>query len=174
MCIILSAVRVVGRMALVALVIGTAVTVSATERVTLSLVLAGGIGWSFVPVLQALTGILLVRNPGPGASVPSLATALDRYFATGWPWSLWILGVHGAFLMIPATRSFGWLLGLTAVAPMVWTVRRLLVLCRNDLGMGRAKAWRRVALHQAVTCLLILAYIAFAVALWPRIVGVLA
>jgi hypothetical protein len=124
--------------------------------------------------LQALTGILLVRGPGPGASATDLTAALDRYFAAGWPWSLWILSVHGAVLMVPWTRSLGPLPAITAVAPMFWTVRLLLDICRNDLAMERAKARRRVALHQAVTYLLVLAYIAFAVALWPRIVEMVA
>jgi len=174
MCIIIGAVRVVARMALVALVIGTSVTVSATERVTLSLVLAGTIGWSFVPVLQVLTGILLVRRPGPGASVPGMTAALERYFATGWPWLLWILGLHGVLLMFPGTRSLGLLPVMTAVLPMIWTVRLLVALCRRDLAMGRAMAWRRVAVHQTLTYLLVLLYIALAVALWPRIVGIAA
>jgi hypothetical protein len=174
MCIIISAVRVFGRMALVALVIGTGVTVSATERVTVSLVLAGAIGWSFVPVLQALTGILLVSGRRAAGSAHGLGAALDRYFATGWPWSLWILSVFGAFLVVPAIRSLGWLLVTTAVLPMFWTVRLMLALCRKDLGMERGPAWRRVAFHQLVTYLLVLAYVAVAVALWPRIIGVLA
>ncbi len=160
-----SGVRVIGRMALVALVIGTSVTVSATERVTLSLVVAGALGWSFVPVLQLLTGVLLV------AGSDRLTPSLDRYFATHWPWSLWILIVHAGFLMVPAIRGVGLLFAVTAAVPVIWTVRLLLGLCQTDLGMGRAQAWRRVALHQVATYLLVLLYVSFAVALWPRVAG---
>jgi hypothetical protein len=175
-----SRVQTLGRMALIALVIGTAVTVSATERVTISLVAAGAIGWSFVPVLQLLTGWLLLSGPVvAGGPVPGVATgpvpgsglALDRYFATHWPWSLWILAVHGGFLMLPAIRTVGLLFVVTAAVPVIWTVRLLLVFCRDELRMSRRQSWRRVALHQAVTYLLVFGYITFAVALWPRIVG---
>jgi hypothetical protein len=159
-------VKVFGRMALVALVIGTSVTVSATERVTLSLVLAGTIGWSFVPVLQLLTGLVLI-----GDSSRDRPKALDRYFATHWPWSLWILTVHAVILTTPLFRSVGFTLAITAGIPLIWTVRLLLGFCRSELGMDLRQARRRVGLHQAATYLLVLAYISFAVALWPRVVG---
>ena len=156
-----------GRMSLVALVIGTAVTASATERVTISLVLTGAIGWSFVPMLQLLTGLLLVR----GATGDRL-DLLDRYFAIGWPWLWWILAAQGGFAMIPAVRGFGFFVLLTAAVPILWTVRLLVRFCREELHLGRAQARRRTSAHQLATYVLVLAYVWFAVALWPRIVGV--
>lgn len=161
------AVHLIGRMSLAALVIGTSVTVSATERLTLPLILAGWIGWSFVPVLQLLTGLLLVRGRN-GRRV----TRLDGYFATQWPWALWIIALHAAFLIVPAARPMGTLLAVTAVAPIAMTIRLLLAFCRDRLAMDRAHAWRRVGLHQAATYLLIGAYVWLAVALWPRLLGI--
>ncbi len=79
--------RVLGYMALVALVIGTSVSAAATERVTLSLVLTSALAWSFVPLLQLGTGLWLVRSAGAGRRV----AALERYFETHRPWSLFIL-----------------------------------------------------------------------------------
>jgi hypothetical protein len=155
-----------GRMALVALVIGTSVTVSATERVTLSLVLAGAIGWSFVPVLQLLTGWMLVRG-FPRDRV----RLLDRYFATHWPWSLWILASYTTLLMFPGSRRFAWWITLTAALPVLWTLRLLLRFCREDLRLGIRRSWVRVAAHQTVTYAIVSAYIFVAVALWPRILG---
>ena len=49
-------VRLFGQMALVAVVIGTSLSVSSTERIDLLLVLSTSITWAFVPVLQLLTG----------------------------------------------------------------------------------------------------------------------
>lgn len=156
-------VRLFGRMILVALVIGTSVTVSATERVTLSLVVAGAIGWSFVPVLQLLTGVMLVR----GFDVQ----LLDRYFAMGWPWSLWIVATHAALLLSSGGRGLGMWITLTATVPILWTIWLLLAFCREDLGLDLRQCRRRVAAHQAITYALVLAYVWLAVALWPRIVG---
>lgn len=158
--------RLVARMVLVALVVGVSVTSSATERVNLSLVISGALGWSFVPVLQLVTGLLVVRRPSIGA-----IASLDKYFATGWPWLLWILALHAVFILFPATHAFGRLLMLTAVAPMLWTVRLLMQLCRHELGLDARTSLRRVLVHQGVTYSVVFAYISIAVALWPRIVG---
>ena len=162
-----SSVKLLGRMALVALVIGTSVTVSATERVTAGLVLAGILGWSFVPALQLLTGLLLVRGARPPVRL------LDRYFAMHWPWSLWILSAQATLLMVPIVRSAGWWVAITTVVPILWTVRLLFAFCRRELGLERLHAWRRVLVHQTATYLLVLAYVTFAVALWPRLMRLL-
>jgi hypothetical protein len=154
-----------GRMALVALVIGTSVTASATERVTIPLVLAGAIGWSFVPILQLMTGLLLVRGARSGQ-----VRLLNRYFATGWPWLLWILAAHAAFIAVPATRNIGLWFAATAAAPILWTIYLLDRFCRQELGLdARLTRWR-IGVHQAATYVLVAAYVWVAVALWPRII----
>jgi hypothetical protein len=156
-------------MLLIALVVGTSCAVAATERVTADLVLAGTLGWSFVPGLQLLTGLLLI-----GATRRDRRAALERYFDLHWPWSLWILGASTALLMLPVTRTLGAWVAMTAAVPLIWTVRLLTGYCRDVLEMPPARARRRVALHQAVTYAIMLGCINAAVSLWPRIVGLLA
>ena len=160
--------RVVGYMVLISLVIGTATAVAATGRVTASLVVSGALGWSFVPVLQLLTGLILIRGAGDGRW-----RQLERYFELHWPWSLWILAYHAALLLLP-TRTLGTWLALTGVVPMLVTVRLLLKFAERHVTVDRRAAIRRVALHQAVTYSVFLAYAAFAVALWTRVLKVLA
>jgi hypothetical protein len=152
-------------MALIALVIGTSLTVSATERVTLSLVLAGAIGWSFVPLVQLLTGWLLVRGSGDRVRL------LNRYFGMHWPWSLWILVTSAMFLLLPVARRFSWVITLTAALPILWTLWLLMRFCRDELGLDLVRSWQRVVVHQAATYGIAFAYIFVAVALWPRILG---
>lgn len=163
--------RVAARMVLVAVVIGTSVTVSATERVTLTLVLAGALGWSFVPLLQLATGLILVRDAGPGRRLG----LLDRYFALGWAWNLWVVVIHTVLLMWPAGRRLGVVaVGITAAVPIIWTLKLLFDYCRRDLGLGHQAALVRLFQHQAATYSLVVAYVIFAVSLWPRIVGLFA
>jgi hypothetical protein len=165
--VIISAVPVLAQMVLVAAVVGVSVTVTATERVDIRLVLSGVLGWSFVPVLQLATGLVLVRG-----SRESLGWSLERYFATHWPWSLTILAAHAALLLIPWFRGRGlWLAGL-AVLPIFMTIRLLLALCKGPLRMEPRLARRRVAEHQLLTLLLIVLYVQVTTALWPRVVGV--
>jgi hypothetical protein len=154
------------RMALIAIVIGTSVTVSATERVTASLVAAGAIGWAFVPILQLLTGLLLLRG-----FASDRVRLLNRYFATGWAWSLWILAAHAAYLTLPAARHFAWWITLTAVLPILGTLWLLLRFCRRDLGLDLWRSLWRVGGHQTATYTIAFAYVFVAVALWPRILG---
>jgi hypothetical protein len=155
------------RMGLVALILGTALTVAATERVTVPLVFAGTIGWSFVPLLQLLTGLLLVR----GFSRDRLRL-LAGYFATHRPWSMWILISHAIFLLFPATRPYGLWIIATAAVPILWTIGLLLRFCREELQLSAARSWWRVATHQCATYTIAFAYVFVAVALWPRILAV--
>ena len=155
--------RLVGRMALVALVIGTSLTVSATERIDLWLVLSTSSSWVFVPVLQLLTGLILVRG------VSGKGPALAAYFGTHVPWSLWIIAVHALLFVVGPARDEALWLAVTAVIPAVLTVRLLLALCEREWGIPRDVARRRVAAHQALSYLLVLVYASLAVALWPRL-----
>jgi hypothetical protein len=152
----------------VAAVVGTSVTVTATERVDAWLVLAGVLGWSFVPLVQLATGIVLVRGSGV-----RLTSALESYFATGWPWALAILAAHAGLLMIPWVRGHAFWLASLGVPAAFMTIRLLLALCRGPLRMEPRQARRRVAEHQLLTLLIVVLYVQVATALWPRVVGVL-
>jgi hypothetical protein len=136
--------------------------------VTIPLVLTSALGWAFVPVIQLLTGLVLVRGVAPGRRVH----ALERYFDTHRAWSLWILCVHALLLLVPASRSVGLLFVPLAAVPAVLTMRALMGVCREVLGMPGAAARRAVALHQALTYSIVLAYAAWASAYLPRIVGI--
>lgn len=159
--------RLVGQMVLVALVIGTSVAAAATERVTLSLVLTSTLAWSFVPVVQLLTGLGLTA----GAATGRRLYALERYFETHPAWSLWILAVHAVFLLWPAARGLTLLLVPTGILPAVLTVRALRRVCSEALGMPAAAARRAVAVHQAITWMIVGAYVGWASAYVPRLVG---
>ena len=156
-------VRLVGRMAFVALVIGTSLAVSSTERIDLSVVLSTTTTWTFVPLLQLATGLILVRG------VRGTTAALAAYFDTHVPWSMWIIVSHAVLLLAGPARDAALWMALTAVIPAFLTIRLLVVLCETQLGMSRRLALRRVAVHQTVSYALVLLYVAIAVALWPRL-----
>ena len=159
--------RLVGQMALVALVIGTSVSIAATERVTISQVLTGAAAWAFVPLIQLCTGLWVVRGAGPGRRV----WALERYFDTHRPWSLFLLASHAVLLVWTPARSNRVFLLPFAAVPIALTVFALTRVCREVVGMSAASARRAVALHQAMTYAVLIAYLAWASAYLPRIVG---
>ena len=117
-------------------------------------------------MIQLFTGMLLVR----GSSLPR-AHALDLYFGTHRPWSLWLLAFALLILVLP--NPGGWVLTLaaTAVVPIALTARRLTSLCRVELGFSAASARRRALLHQAVTLGSCLAYGEYAGRLLPRFIA---
>lgn len=157
------AASVARQMALVALVIGLSLSAAATERVDLGLVLSTSLAWSFVPVLQLLTGLVLTRGAADRSA------AVIAYFGTHGPWTLWILSVHGVFLLAGPARDAALWFALTAVVPAVWTARLLLTLCRVHLGLSPGESRRRVLIHQGLSYGLVLAYVQFAVALDARL-----
>ena len=150
-------------MSLVAVVIGTSLGVGATERIDFFLVLSTSASWVFVPLLQLLTGWILVRG------VSRKGDAFAAYFGTHMPWSLWIITLHALFLVVGPAREAALWLGLTAIVPATLTVRLLLALCEREFGLSRPLARRRVAMHQLASYALVGLYLNFAVALWPRL-----
>jgi hypothetical protein len=164
-----SEVHYLARMALVALVLATAMSIAATGRLTIALLISGLVCFWFLPVLQFLTGLLMVRHRG----VIPLRVALDGYFETHRPWSLWILVMAATVILLPNPGGATYPLALTAVVPAAFTARSLLRFSRVALGDSRRQAWQRVALHQGATFVALIAYMDLSVALWPRVLAVL-
>ncbi|MEO5895708.1 MAG: hypothetical protein ABIS06_08400 [Vicinamibacterales bacterium] len=156
------------RMTLVALVFATTMSVAATGRLTGTLLFSNFVCFSFVPLLQLATGLLMLRG-----SRLERGAALDGYFATHRAWSLWALLMAGIVLILPNPGGATYTLALTAVVPAAMTIRSLLRFSRNCLGDSSRAAWWRVARHQAATVVILLVYLDLSVALWPRVVAVL-
>jgi hypothetical protein len=159
-------VTIIGYMALTALVIGTAAGVLGTGRVTIPLVLSTTWVWSWVPVVQLMTGLLVAGGRGATRRV-----ALARYFATGRYWSTWILCIAVILLLLPDPQLWMWrdYLLLTFLLPATLTARSLRRMRRELFGDSPAAARWRVAAHQLITYSIVVLYIAWAVALWPRL-----
>jgi hypothetical protein len=134
------------RPAVVALVIGTAVPVMAVQRVTLGLVAASTMSFSFVVAIQIAVGAAVI------ASAPSrrltMARALDLWFAGHLPYSVWLLTAAAVFAGLPAASMD--LLIVSAVIPAAWTAVIVAAFCRQMLGTSRAGARWRAAVHFVV------------------------
>jgi hypothetical protein len=152
---------------LVTLILGIVTAVAGVGRVTASLVISGAICWSFVVILQLLTGIALI------ASVPSrqvdLPRSVELLFDSHGPWSLWLVGI--GFLHSTAVSQM--IMAGSALVPFAWTARILQRYGEEVLGLPRKQAVTRVLAHQAITALLIVMYVELATGLSLRILGVL-
>ena len=163
---------VIGYMLLTAVVMGAAAAVLGTGRVTVPLILSTTLVWSWLPVVQLLTGMVVVGTPLDFTRGKSPRNgALTRYFATGRYWSGWILCIAVILLLLPDPRLWVWVdyLLLTFLIPATLTARALTRLRRELFGDAPSAARRRVLLHQVITFSIIVLYISWAVAMWARL-----
>ena len=148
--------RALERPALVAIIIGTAVTVSSARRVPLGLVLMAIVCWSFVPIVQWLIGVFVIsRARGRAMSMPR---CIELLFLGHLPWSLWVLVMTGlsAFTRVPQPLA-AQVLGL--LVPGVWTAFIVSAFCQTALGCTKARAHRLTAIHQTMTFVVFFTYV---------------
>lgn len=157
------------RPALVAVVLGCAVAMAGTRHVTPMLVVSATACWSVLIVAQVV--IALAMFGGAASRTVGVPRALDLFFASHVPWSLWLLAVV-AWAPLPGGRSLAPIL-VAAAIPLALTVRAIAAFCVEVLGMERRQAVVRTTIHQVVTWGVLIAVFGWAVALWPRIVQAL-
>jgi len=160
--------RALERIAFVAILIGTAVTLSSARRLPPGLVLMGIVCWSFVPITQWLIGLVVIgRAPGRRLSVPR---CLELLFAGHLPWSLWMLVFIGfdTFTPVPIPLVIQ---VLSLLVPAVWTTIILSAFCRIVLGCTPARAHLLIVAHQAMTWTAFFGYVVLVSGLWPRVLA---
>jgi len=160
--------RALERIAFVAILIGTAVTLSSARRLPPGLVLMGIVCWSFVPITQWLIGLVVIgRAPGRRLSVPR---CLELLFAAHLPWSLWMLGTIGIDTFTPVPIPLV-IQVLSLLVPAVWTTIILSAFCRIVLGCTPARAHLLIVAHQAMTWTAFFGYVVLVSGLWPRVLA---
>jgi hypothetical protein len=160
--------RALERPALVAVIIGTAVTLSSARRVPLGLVLVGIVCWAFVPLVQWLIGLVVIgRARNRPMSVPR---CLELLFAAHLPWSLWTLVIVGLFTFTPVPMALTAQV-ISLLVPAAWTTIMVSAFCRTALGCTPTRARMLTAAHQAMTWTAFFAYVFFVSGFWPRILA---
>ena len=152
------------RPALVAVVIGAAIALGATGHVTPRLLLSTTLCWAFAVVLQIAIAVALIA--GPSRRTVGLSRALDLFFASHAPWSLWLLAA-AAYSPSVLGRPLTPLL-LSAVVPLALTVRMIAAYFREVLELDPRHARVRTILQQAATWGVPLVLYGTAVGFWPR------
>jgi len=153
------------RPALAAVVIGAAIALGATGHVTPRLLLSTTLCWALVVVLQVAIAVAVIA--GPSRRTVGLSRALDLFFASHAPWSLWLLAA-AAWSPSPLGRPLTPVL-VSAVVPLGLTVRMLAAYFREVLELDPRHARLRTIAQQAATWGIPLALFGTAVAFWPRL-----
>ena len=146
------------RLAVIVLVFATIAAVILTGRMTVALVATAIVTWSFVLVLQIIISMCVVLSASTRRV--SVGRALDLWFASHLPYSLWLMLI-ASWLIFAATFP-PFVMVLTVIAPAAWTVIITLAFCRVVLGVSARGARWRVALQQSLAWLCVVAYLVFA------------
>ena len=159
------------RPALVTAVIGTAAAISATDHVTLPLVISLTVCWSVAVGIQLIAALFVIIKPA--RHTLGLPRALDLFFVGHAPWSLWLLAFAAwAALVPPVGRTVTRIL-VTGVIPAVWTAAIIVAFFRTALGLSRREAVRRTLLHQVATWAVFIVIYGMATQLLPRLLRML-
>lgn len=156
----------VKRPALVALILGTTIAISATHRVTLTLVASTSLYWSFAPLVQMLAAAIVIASSRQRRL--GMARALDLFFMGHVPWSLWILAFGVRAAIGPHGTGITDYFLISALVPLVWTAIIVFAFCRTVLNSSPRGALRRTLLHQGIIWTFTIAYVVMAVQAWPR------
>lgn len=153
---------------LVAVVIGCALAIGATGRITFGLSLSTLLCWSFVPALQLLTGAgVMARHPGS----PGIAGRIDLWFMGHAPWSLWLLAAAAILTAAGDTTRIEWLVVASALIPAVWTGIITCAFFQVVQRAPRRSAVRMAFAHQSVTVALVIGYLFLVARPWARVIG---
>ena len=153
--------RALLRPALVLLVLAVSLPITAVHNITFDLVLRTAAMFSLIVLVQLAIGAVVIAT-APARPV-SFSRALDLWFAGHLPYTLWIL-----FLPLVMTVPIGpadsphELMGVSVIAPLVWTAFIVGAFCRVVLGATPARARRRVMLHMAMVLIVGVALAAWA------------
>jgi hypothetical protein len=164
-CPPVTAVGALRRPALVALVIGCAISIAGTGRATAPLVISTALTWSWTVLWQLIAAAAIVRAKSAPLTLPQ---RIDLLFAGHAPWSLWLLATAAWSKLFPQFSDLYALLS-TVVVPAVWTAAIVHGFCCGALGLPQSAALRRTAIHQALIWGVAFFYVAWAIALWPRL-----
>jgi hypothetical protein len=152
---------------LVALILGITTSIAGLGRVTASLVLSAVLCWSFVVLLQLLTGLTLIASAG--SRRVDIPRSIELLFDGHGPWSLWLVAM-GFLHTVAASQD---LMVLSSVVPFAWTAVILHAYGREVLGVPWRGALVRTLAHQAMSVVLIVGYVELTTRVSLRIMALL-
>jgi hypothetical protein len=135
---------------LLALVLGCGISVLASGRFTVRLIVDGALSFAFVPVCELVAFAVVYRL---GRTSLPFSHAVDRFFAGNTPWLWWLIAIMTAAALLPVTREASLLapMLITTAVPIVLSVRFDLRFFREVMGSPRGRARIDVALQRIVS-----------------------
>ena len=153
----------------VAVLQGAAIAMAATHTIAAPVFASVTLCWSAAVLVQLAGAIALIRS----GSAPRVGTAraIDLLFVGHAPWSLWLLGAAGVRTFAPSIPFLRWSSLAAMIVAAALTARIVAAFAEFVLGADQRQAVRRTVLHQTITLGTLIAFIAIAIQLWPRVSG---
>jgi hypothetical protein len=139
---------------LLAFAIGSVVSLAASGRVSVRLVVDGALSFAFLPVIE-IAAFAVVYRHGP-RPLP-FAAALDRFFRTNAPWFA-VMAALALLTVVVRPRDTGiwittprlWIVAAVALAGLLWSAALDVAFFRHGLGRTRAAAMRDALAFRAI------------------------
>jgi hypothetical protein len=164
--------RVLRRFLLHVFVLGCVVSAAVSGRFSVRLILDGAISFAFVPAF-VLGAFAIVYRMRTLREVP-FGDAAGAFLAGTMPWLWWMAAVAAALATIAPRKLGPWIvpLELSAILPLVWSIRLDLHFFRDRLGRPARRAAWDVALQRAIAWTGIVTYF-LGIAIWSYVAPVL-
>lgn len=133
---------------LVACVLGCAMSLMTSGRVTLRLAVPATIYWSFVPLFEiaALAAVGTIKRGG-------FSRTVDLFFMSHAPWSLGLVGYAAMWAFVPAVHIFTWTTSvwyLPGLAVAAWSGYIDFCFYRSVIGSSLFQAIRGLLLQRLI------------------------
>jgi hypothetical protein len=154
-------------------VIGCAVSLTVSGRLTVRLIAGAMIGWALIPALE-ISAFAVVRARAGGRD--AFAIDLDRFYGSERPWLLWFAAVAAVLAFLTPAQTDAWsesplvltIVAVTAIAAAVLAGRLDLIFFRDVFGRSPADARRDLLVQRALVWIPGLVWL-FGFVSWPII-----
>jgi len=154
--------------------LGCAVSLIVSGRLTLRLTLGGAVAWVIIPLFEGASFAIVRRRLRRRGS---FARDLDRFAAGDWPWAVWLIAVSGVMSFLTPVQANAWFsawsswiaIDLTAFAAALCAASIDVRFFQDAFARTRADAIRDVLLQRAISWSALAVYFA-GFAGWPLVV----
>jgi hypothetical protein len=150
---------------LLLLVLGSAVSLLASGRLSVRLIVDGAASFAFIPVLEILALYVVIRR---WREHVSFRAVLGPFLAGNQPWLYWLVATGALFSVVPP-RAIGFVLidsvAASAIVPFAWALRLDVRFFVDECHRRAADAVRDALLHRIIGWGLGLTYF-FGIAIW--------
>ena len=147
------------------LFMGSLISLLASGRFSVRLIVDGAISFAFVPVLCVVAlAVVCRRRPRPGLP---FARVVDRFFVGFTPWLFWIVIAGAVFACVPPRAFSPWFYPvlLAGAVPLGWSIWIDWQFFREVLEHSPRRALGDLVIHRAIEWVGTLAYF-LGIAIW--------